>query len=187
MPFATYRDHAGHSDGKADGKSFFSPLERRFFTVQPRAPSFIEPSDYARHREHCHAEKRLAFNGVYLPAGDQPVFRHVPAPTSAQLQALVQQIVERIGRLLERRGLIERDIENAWLTTDGPGGAQDDLTGHSITYRNAVGSRAGQRLFTLQTSPASVRSSNDCAATSAARQSPWIAWRSHRQGRCATP
>jgi hypothetical protein len=29
----------------------------------------------------------------------------------------------------------------------------DDLIGHSITYRIAVGPRAGQKLFTLQTVP----------------------------------
>ena len=92
----------------------------------------------------------IFLDGVYVP-GDQPVFRHVPAPTSVQLQVLVQQIAERVGRLLERRGLVERDMENAWLTTDGPGGPLDDLIGHSITYRIAVGPRAGQKLFTLQT------------------------------------
>jgi Putative transposase len=98
----------------------------------------------------------IFLDGVYLPAGDSaPVFRHVPAPTSAQLQLLVQQIAERIGSLLEKRDLIERDLENAWLTVDGPGGALDDLIGHSITYRIAVGPRAGQKLFTLQTLPAS--------------------------------
>ncbi len=97
----------------------------------------------------------IFLDGVYLPAGDQPVFRHVPAPTAAQLQELVQQIAERIGKLLEKRGLIERDMENAWLTVDGPGGALDDLIGHSITYRIAVGPRAGQKLFTLQTLSAS--------------------------------
>lgn len=92
---------------------------------------------------------------MYLLAGDsQPVFRHVPAPTAAQLQVLVQQIAERIGRLLEKRGLIERDMENAWLTLDGPAGPLDDLISHCITYRIAVGPRVGQKLFTLQTLPA---------------------------------
>ena len=67
----------------------------------------------------------------------------------------MQQIAERIGRLLEKRGLIERDMENAWLTAVGSGGALDDLIGHSITYRIAMGPRAGQKLFTLQTLPAS--------------------------------
>ena len=98
----------------------------------------------------------IFLDGVYLPAGDSPPgFRQVPAPTSAQLQVLVQQIAERIGRLLEKRGLIECDMENAWLTADGSGGALDDLIGHSITYRIAVGPRAGQKLFTLQTLSAS--------------------------------
>ena len=97
----------------------------------------------------------IFLDGVYVQTGDQPVFRHVPALTSAQLQALVQQIAERVGRLLEKRGLVERDLENAWLATDGPGGPLDDLIGHSITYRIAVGPRAGQKLLTLQTLPAS--------------------------------
>ncbi len=58
----------------------------------------------------------------------------------APLQVLVQQIVERVGRLLERRGLVERDMKNGWFTTDRPGGPLDDLIGHSITYRIALGS-----------------------------------------------
>lgn len=33
-------------------------------------------------------------------------------------------------------------------------GSLDDLIGHSITYRVAVGPRAGQKVFTLQTVPA---------------------------------
>jgi hypothetical protein len=84
-------------------------------------------------------------------SGDQHAFRHVPAPASAQLQVLVQQIAERVGRKLERRSLIERDMENAWLASDGAGGPLDDLIGQSITCRIAVGPRAGQKLFTLQT------------------------------------
>jgi ribosomal protein S27E len=60
-------------------------------------------------------------------------FRLVPVPTSVQLHVLVQQIAKRVGRLLERRGLVERDMENAWLFTDGPGGPLDDQIGHSIT------------------------------------------------------
>jgi pyruvate/2-oxoglutarate dehydrogenase complex dihydrolipoamide acyltransferase (E2) component len=94
-------------------------------------------------------------DGVYLPVdGAAPVFRHVPRPTGAELQVLVQQIAARVGRLLERRGIVERDIENAWLAGDGEAGPLDDLIGHSITYRIAVGPRAGQKLFTLQTVPA---------------------------------
>ena len=77
----------------------------------------------------------------------------MPAPTGAELQELVQQIATRIGKVLEQRGLVERDLENAWLANQGEGGPLDDLIGHSITYRIAVGPRAGQTLFTLQTVP----------------------------------
>lgn len=95
-------------------------------------------------------------DGVYLPDGQHPpIFRHVPPPTGAELQSLVQQIAERIGKTLEKRGLIERDLQNAWLAGDGEPGPLDDLIGHSITYRIAVGPRAGQKLFTLQTLPSS--------------------------------
>jgi hypothetical protein len=94
--------------------------------------------------------------GVYVTGGvGPPVFRHLPSPGTAELQALVQQIAERMGRLLEKRGLIERDAENAWLSGDPvPVGSLDDLIGHSITYRIAIGPRAGQKVFTLRTVPA---------------------------------
>jgi hypothetical protein len=32
---------------------------------------------------------------------------------------LVQRIAERVGSKLARRGQIERDMDNAWLTADG--------------------------------------------------------------------
>ena len=59
--------------------------------------------------------------------------------------------LERIAGQGLQRGLIERDMQNAWLATQGAEGALDDLIGHSITYRIAVGARTGQKLFTLQT------------------------------------
>jgi len=96
----------------------------------------------------------LFLDGVYLADGaNPPMFRQVAAPGAKDLQALVEQIATRIGRVLERRGLIERDIENAWLAGGAEPGPLDDLIGHSITYRIAVGPRAGQKLFTLQTVP----------------------------------
>ena len=78
----------------------------------------------------------------------------MPVPTGAELPELVQLIAERIGKALEHHGLVERDMENGWLATQGEGGPLDDLIGHSITYRIAVGARTGQKLFTLQTAPA---------------------------------
>jgi len=56
---------------------------------------------------------------------------------------------------LERHGILARDAENSYLEL-GPdaGGPLDDLIGDSITYRVAVGPRAGQKVFSLQTVPA---------------------------------
>jgi len=67
------------------------------------------------------------------------------------------RIAEQIGRTLERKGLLVRDCENGYLTFDpSAGGPMDDLFGHSITYRVAMGPRAGQKVFTLQTVPAAL-------------------------------
>jgi len=76
----------------------------------------------------------------------------------------VEQIAARVGRSLEKRGVVERDAEHAWLTRDGEAGALDDLIGPSITYRIALGPRVGQKLFTLQTLPARQEADNHRSA-----------------------
>jgi len=82
-------------------------------------------------------------------------FVPISAPSSAELNRLVQRIAERIGRSLERSGLIMRDIENAYLAFDpGVEAPINSLLGASITYRIATGPREGQKVFTLQTLPA---------------------------------
>ena len=59
-------------------------------------------------------------------------------------------IAQRVGRYLERQGLFERDAENSYLTTDAVSeGPMDQLLGHSITYRIAVGPQAGRKVQTL--------------------------------------
>jgi hypothetical protein len=73
----------------------------------------------------------------------------VKAPTSAELTQLTHTIAQRVGRWLERQGLLERDAENSYLTGDAvDGGQMDQLLGHSITYRIAVGPHAGRKVFT---------------------------------------
>jgi ribosomal protein S27E len=98
----------------------------------------------------------LVLDGVYRREGRGNLrFVPVPAPSSAELQALVQRIAERIGRSLERAGLITRDIENAYLAFDpGEDAPINSLLGASITYRIATGPREGQKVFTLRTLPA---------------------------------
>ena len=79
----------------------------------------------------------------------------VSGPGAAELEALVQTIAERIGRSLERAGLITRAIENGYLAFDpAEEGPIHGLLGYSITYRIATGPRQGQKVFMLQTLPA---------------------------------
>jgi len=61
----------------------------------------------------------------------------------------------RVGRYLERQGLLPRDIENSYLQLEAlDDSAINDLQGHSTTYCIAVGPRAGRKGFTLETVPA---------------------------------
>ena len=63
-------------------------------------------------------------------------------------------IARRVGRYPERQGLLEQDAENSYLTTDAVSEyPMNQLPGHSITYRIAVGPQAGRKVFTLQTLP----------------------------------
>ncbi len=53
---------------------------------------------------------------------------------------MVERISERVGRHLERRGPLIRDADSAYLDWDeDQASTLDDLAGHSITYRVAVG------------------------------------------------
>ena len=95
----------------------------------------------------------LFLDGVYIDGAkgaDQS--RWVKVPTSAELDQLVYTIARRVGRFLERQGLLERDAENIYLTGDT---VDEDpmakLFGHSITYRIDFGPQPGRKVFTLQT------------------------------------
>lgn len=96
----------------------------------------------------------LVLDGVYELTAAGPHFRRVAPPTPVELEALLGQIVTRIARHLQRRGLLVCDAENAYLGTEP--GEEDGLAavvGHSITYRIAVGPNEGRKAFTLQTVP----------------------------------
>ena len=58
----------------------------------------------------------LFLDGVYVDRLDGSVrFRWVSSPTTQELTQLTQTIARRIGRYLERQGLLERDAENSYL------------------------------------------------------------------------
>lgn len=97
----------------------------------------------------------IFLDGVYVDRGGKlDRFRWVKAPSTAELSQLTHTIAHRIGRYLERQGLLVRDAEQSYLTLDEPEeDPMNQLQGHSITYRIAVGPHQGRKVFTLQTLP----------------------------------
>lgn len=98
----------------------------------------------------------LFLDGVYEvdSSGATAKFHPIATPTSVEMNNLLHRISERIARLLEREGYLERDAQDGSLLLDG---FDDDvikeLQGSSITYRIAVGPQQGKKVFTLKTLP----------------------------------
>ena len=65
----------------------------------------------------------------------------------------MQLISQRVGRCLERQGLLEQDAENAWLDLypAEDTGAMYLLLGCAITYQIAIGPQQVQKAFTIRT------------------------------------
>lgn len=110
----------------------------------------------------------LFLDGVYVEHESSTArFRWVKAPTDNELTQLIHTIAHRLARYLERQGLLEQDAEHGYLalesTDEDP---MDQLRGHSITYRIAVGPQQGRKVFTLQTLP-DERDAYDAPATAA--------------------
>jgi hypothetical protein len=73
---------------------------------------------------------------------------------NTELTQLTHTIAQRLARYLERQGLLVRYAEHSYLTLDNADeDPMDQLRGHSITYRIAVGPQQGRKVFTLQTLP----------------------------------
>ena len=92
--------------------------------------------------------------------GPRKQFCWFKAPTSNELTQLTQlthTIARRVGRYLERQGLLVRDAGNRYLTAEGADADNEapmnHLLGSSITYRIAMGPQQGRKVFTLQTLP----------------------------------
>ena len=97
----------------------------------------------------------LFLDGTYTEDGHaKQRFHRFKKPTYDELNTLVHTLSHRIARCLEKQGLLERDVENTWLTLEE--GEEDTLTklhGHSVTYRIATGPQKGRKVFSLQTLP----------------------------------
>jgi len=92
-------------------------------------------------------------DGVYVTTGDATHLKPVAAPTGLELQALVQRISERIGRHLERCGILVREAQSSQLNLEEEDSedALGQLHGSSITYRIALGPQRGRKALMLQT------------------------------------
>jgi hypothetical protein len=109
--------------------------------------------------------------GVYVTDGaGAPVFRAVRSPDTAELQAMVQQLGERIGGLLDKRGLIDGGgsislgeippIPCAAIATEGhnglamlrrrPGERLDDLL---VRLDEAIGVAGNEGCFAVEINP----------------------------------
>ena len=95
----------------------------------------------------------IFLDGVYTGGSNGlPIwFRQVKAPNRAELTRLTHTIAQRVGRYLERQGLVERDVGNIFLTQEAVHASDDDpknqLLGSSVTYRIAVGPQQGRKVF----------------------------------------
>ena len=104
-------------------------------------------------------------DGVYVEGDSGLRFHPVAAPTSQELQRLVSQISERIGRQLERHGLLVRDSQSCHLGLESDSDdALSDLQGHSISYRIALGPQRGRKAFQLQTLAPRSEDGSECVA-----------------------
>jgi hypothetical protein len=93
----------------------------------------------------------LFLDGVYIDSrhGGNPRFRRAKAPNTDELTKLTHTIARRVGRYLERRGLLERDRGNCYLTPEAINASDEDpwnhLLGSFITHRIAVGLQQGRK------------------------------------------
>ena len=101
---------------------------------------------------HLHG---LVLAGVYRCGADgSPAFVETDAPTYDELRALLQTVIARLMKMLTRRGVPVEDMGQTCLAEpDGDGEEARTLRpmqAAAITYRIALGPRAGQKMLTLR-------------------------------------
>lgn len=80
-------------------------------------------------------------------------FHGIKPPTSLEVSLLLGKISERIARLLEQAGYLERE-EGDGLKLEGfEDEAMNHFQGSSMTYKIAVGSQKGRKVLTIKTLP----------------------------------
>jgi uncharacterized protein (DUF983 family) len=99
---------------------------------------------------HC-----LVLDGVYCCDADgSPAFIEADAPTDDELHALLQTVIARLMKMLTRRGVLVEDMGQTYLAEPDADGEDArtlrPLQAAAITYRIALGPRAGQKVLTLR-------------------------------------
>ncbi|MBS0445725.1 MAG: transposase [Proteobacteria bacterium] len=93
-------------------------------------------------------------DGVYRTDDAGPVFVEAPPPTGQEVQAVLRKIVDRVLRMLTRRGVLVQEQDSIYVA-DADGESDDartlrPLQAASCVYRIAFGPRAGQKVLKLQ-------------------------------------
>ncbi|MCP5016096.1 MAG: IS91 family transposase, partial [Ketobacter sp.] len=77
----------------------------------------------------------------------------VRAPTAEQLHTLLNQIINRVMKLLTRQGYLVEEQDRIFMAETDTDTAMAPLQAAACTYRIAFGPRAGQKVLSLQSVP----------------------------------
>src|SRR3954469_13874163 len=88
-----------------------------------------------------------------ITAARAPVFDEARAPSVADLETLLNRIIQRIVKLLTRTGYLIEEQGMSYLAQAESDCASTPLPAAACTYRIALGPHAGQKVLSLQTVP----------------------------------
>ena len=110
----------------------------------------------------------LVLDGVYtLGKSGKAKFHRVKAPNQTELRTLLNRVIQRVVRRLEKEGLLIPDPEQPWLDLDFHE-PLDSLSAASVRYRIAMGPHSGRLTLTLH-DPSFVRTDRPVKALTADR------------------
>ena len=110
----------------------------------------------------------IALDGVYtVGKSGKAKFHRVKAPNQTELRTLLDRVIKRVVRRLEKEGLLIPDPEQPWLDLDFHE-PMDTVSAASIRYRIAIGPHSGSRTLTLH-NPLFIRTAKPAKAYTADR------------------
>jgi hypothetical protein len=110
----------------------------------------------------------IALDGVYtVGKSGKAKFHRVKTPNQTEMRTLLNRVIQRVVRRLEREGLLIPDPEQPWLDLDFHEPI-DSLSAASIRYRIAIGPHSGSRTLTLH-DPSFIRADKPAKALTADR------------------